>query len=75
MIMCSQGCVTLSSNHPAKFDGHMSCGSRYTTDIIFHAALQDHVIKGLWQFMERIFSFYIPTLLNLVATGIAVVDI
>ena len=53
----------------------MSYGSRYTTDIIFHVALQDHVIKGLWQFMERIFPFYIPTLLNLVATGIAVVDI
>ena len=62
------------SHHLAKFDGHRLCCSRDITGLILHVTLQDHVINGLYEFMEGSFSLYISTLPNLVATGIVLVD-
>ena len=42
---------------------------------MFHVTLQDHVIKGLDEFMKIKSSLYIPTLPSLVAIGIVVVGI
>ena len=62
------------SYHLAKFGGHRHCCSRDITGLMLHVTLQNHVIKGLYEFMEGSFSLYISTLPNLVATGTVLVD-
>ena len=62
------------SYHLAKFAGHRLSCSRDITGLKLHLTLQDHLIKGLYEFMEGNFSLYISTLPNLVATGIVLVD-
>ena len=39
--------------HPAKFGGHMHCGSADVMALVCHAMLQNHVIKGSCDFMGR----------------------
>ena len=63
------------SHHLAKFGGYRRCGSRDITDLLFHVAFQDPVIKGTWDLMEGSYSLYIPTLPKLVAIDILVLHI
>ena len=63
------------SNKLIKFGDHRPSGSRDITDLVFHVTLQDHVIKGPCDFMDRSSSLYIPTLPSLVTINIVVVDI
>ena len=58
-----------------KFGDHRPSGSRDITGLVFHVTLQDHVIRGPCDFMDRSSSLYIPTLLSLVTINIVVVDI
>ena len=39
--------------HPAKFGGHMHCGSADVMALVCHVMLQNHVIKGSCDFMGR----------------------
>ena len=57
------------------FSGIRPCGSRGVRDLIFHMTLQDHAIKGPWEFMEERSSLYILILPSLVAIGTVVVEI
>ena len=41
------------SHHPVKFTGYRHCGSRDLIVLVCHVILQDHVIKGLRDFMGR----------------------
>ena len=43
--------------------------------LICHVALQDHVIKGCFDFMEGNFSLYVTALPRLVSTSIVVMEI
>ena len=81
MTTFSKDCVTLwvqrshSKSPPYKFGGLRLFSSRDIENLIFHVALQDLVIKGPFDFMERSSSFYILTLPSVVAIAIVVVDI
>ena len=50
------------SHHLSKFADHCPFGSRDIIDLIFHATLQDHVIKEPCDFMGGRSSLYIPNL-------------
>ena len=63
------------SKYLAKFGGHSPCYSRDIIDPVFHVTLQEHVIKGLCEFLKQSSLLYIPTLPSLVGIGIVVVDI
>ena len=39
--------------HPAKFDSHRYCSSGDMMILVCHVILQDHVIKGACDFMDR----------------------
>ena len=45
--------VVTASYHHAKFGGYELSGNIYTMVFVCHMALQDHVIKVLYAFMER----------------------
>ena len=49
------------THHLAKFNSHRSCGSRGMTYLMCHMTLQDHVIKGYCNFMDRSYSLYVTT--------------
>ena len=68
------GAPIVRSHHPAKFGGQRHCGSRYKMVLVCHVILQDHVIKGLCDFMGSSQSRSVTILLNLVAIGTLVVD-
>ena len=40
-------------HNPAKFGGHKHCGSRSIMFLVCHVISQDHVIKGLCDFMDK----------------------
>ena len=44
------------SHHPVKFSGHRHCGSGDIRIFVCHVTLQDHVIKGPFDFIEKISS-------------------
>ena len=79
MAMWFYGWESLTVDHQAanfsSFRQLQLCDSRDKANLIFHVILQDHVIEGPCDFMERRSSFYIPALPNSVATGIVVGDI
>ena len=41
------------SYHPTKFGGHGHCGSGDIIILVCHVTLQDHVIKGLCDFIGK----------------------
>ena len=63
------------SHHFAKLCGHRPCRSSDTAAKIVYMTLQDHVIKGSSDFMEGNSPMYIPTLWNLTAIDIVLMDI
>ena len=63
------------THHLVKFNDIMSCGSRDMTYLIYHVTLQDHVIKGSSDFMEKSSSWSVTTLSGLVAIDVDVVVI
>ena len=67
--------VHIVNHHLTKFGGLRLFSSRDIENLIFHVALQDLVIKGPCDFMERSSSFYILTLPSVVVIAIVVVDI
>ena len=70
-----EGLPLILCNHHAKFHGRSYCGSRDVMYLICHVALQDHVIKGSFDFMEGNFSLYVTALPSLVSTSIVVMEI
>ena len=52
------------SHHFPKFCGHMPCGSSDTAAKIVYMTFQDHVLKGLDDFMEGSSSLTIPPCQN-----------
>ena len=63
------------SRHLAIFACHRTCGSRDTTNLNFRLIMQNHVIKGLCDFMEGNSLLSISNMPRLVPIGIAVTDI
>lgn len=63
------------SQHLAKCDDYKHCGSRGITNLLFRVTLLDHVINEPFDFFKGSSLLYIPTLLNLVARNIVVVEI
>ena len=57
------------------FGGHSNCGSGDKTYLIYHATMEDYVIKESCDFMEGSSSLYVTTLPDMVAIDIVVVEI
>ena len=62
-------------HHPAKFDGHRTCGSGDIVVLVYHMISQDQVIKGSCDFMGGSRSWYVTILSRFVAVGFVVVEI
>ena len=62
------------THHFTNFNGQRCCGSRNKTYLICQVTLQDHLIKGSSDFMERSSSMTVRTVPALVAIGIVVVE-
>ena len=58
------------NHHLASFSDHRPCDSSDKAGKIFFVALQDHMIKGSGNFMERESSVYIPTLPKMISIDI-----
>ena len=43
--------ITLPSHHPSKFGSHWHFGGRYIIFLVCHVILQDHAIKGSYDFL------------------------
>ena len=77
----SKGCMTFGlkflmvSQHLAKCDDYKHCGSRSIANLLFRVTLLGHVINEPLDFFKGSSLLYIPTLLNLVARYIVVVEI
>ena len=65
----------LVSIYLAKFGDYRPCGSRDIVDLVFHVALQNHMINEPCNCIEGSSSFYISILPSLVVVGIVEVDI
>ena len=59
----------------ARFCDHSSCGSSDTAGKIVNMTLQDHMIKGFGDFMERKLSLNFPTLPKVIAIDIVLIDL
>ena len=57
----------------AMFIGQRPCGSRDITDLICHVKLQDHLIKGSYDFMEGSSLLYVTIMPSFVTVAIVVV--
>lgn len=62
------------SHHLTKFNGHRSRDSADNAAKIFYRTLQEHVIKGFVDFVERSSSLHIPSLPKLLAIDIVLMD-
>ena len=62
-------------NHTARFGDRSHSGSGDITCLIRQVTLQDHVIKGCFEFMEGSISLYVTTVSGLMARGIVTVEI
>ena len=63
------------SHHFGTFSGHMPYGSCGIAAKIVYVTLQDHVIKGSGDFIKRNSALHIPTLPNLIAIDIVLMNI
>ena len=52
--LCNSRCgiLLIVTHHLTKFGSHRPCGSKDTTDLMFLVSLQNHRIKGIYNFME-----------------------
>lgn len=64
-----------ASYHPAKLGGHRHSGSGYLTGLVCHMILQNLVIKGSYDFMDRGPSIYVTIPPSLMATCKVVAEI
>ena len=62
------------THHLATVNGHRPCRSRDNTCLVCRVTLQDFVIKGFCDFMERSSSLSLTTPSSLVAIVIVVVE-
>ena len=63
------------SHHPVKFSGHKSRGNKDIMFFICHVTSCVHVIYGLYDFLDNIFSSQATSLSSLVAIGLVEMEI
>ena len=59
----------------AKFNDQRTCGGRNIKHLIWHVALQGHVMKGSCDSLEGSYSLYVTTQAGLVVKSIVVMEI